>query len=109
MTRQATPTGRYNPIGKNWRRRKVVALWKQQDGACHWCKRQTRLHDHPLYKRSTGALSGLAATLDHLYSKLHPLYGVSVNHERYVMACSTCNGKRCKAEHTALNEGRAIA
>jgi hypothetical protein len=76
----------------------VKALWTQQEGACHWCKRQTRLHDHPLYKRSTGALSGLAATLDHLYSKLHPLRHKSVDHSKYVMACSTCNGRRSKEE-----------
>lgn len=89
---------KYNPIGKDWRRRLVLSLYETQDGKCHWCKRQTYRHDHPQYRRSTGALSGLAATLDHLYSKLHPLRHVPVNHSKYVMACSTCNGKRSTAE-----------
>ena len=96
---------RYSRIGSDWRRRKVVSLHERQGGACHWCKRQTKLHDHPTYKRSTGGLSGLAATLDHLYSRLHPLYGVSVDHERYVMACSTCNLKRSHDECVAQTKG----
>lgn len=83
-----------------YNRARMLALYEQQGGLCHWCQQPCRLPDHPQYRRSTGALSGKAATLDHMYSRLNPQrwYGPPTVGPRHVMACSTCNGKRSKAE-----------
>ena len=80
-----------------WRRRKKLELFNAQGGLCHWCKQACRMPDHPMYWRSTGALSGKAATIDHLYSRLDPRRN-KMRGPQYVMACSTCNGKRSKKE-----------
>lgn len=74
------------------KRGKVERLWSDQLGLCRWCGRETYLHDHPKrFRPITGALSGKAATLDHLYTKFNPLRTAKINGVRYVMACSTCN------------------
>lgn len=89
----------------SWARRRV-ALWLAQGGKCFWCARATLLPGHDGYFRTKqGALSGYAATVDHIYSKLHPLrYQFQASHDMpYVMACSTCNNKRSKAECQQLH------
>lgn len=80
-----------------WKRKKRQELWDKQGGLCHWCKQPTMLPEHPQYFRSTGALSGKAATIDHLYSKLDPRRN-KTRGPQYVMSCCTCNGQRSKKE-----------
>lgn len=78
-------------------RRRTDELFKAQGGLCHWCGELCRTRDDPLYFRITGALSGKAATLDHLYSRFHKLrkkQGI----QKFVMSCATCNGQRSHLE-----------
>lgn len=90
--------------GRKWESRLRAALWVEQEAKCHWCSRETLLPFQVGYRRGSGSLSGKAATLDHLYSRLHPLYRKPVDHERYVMACNTCNGQRSKRECVAQHQ-----
>ena len=75
-------------------------LWVAQRGLCWWCKCPTVL---PPYepKRAKGSVKPNEATLDHLYSRLHPLREVKTGDRRYVMACWACNQRRGQEEHTA--------
>lgn len=68
-------------------------LWHAQGGLCAWCKRQTQLVEGEHNGKRT---SGLAATIDHLYSRLDERR--YTQRQRHVMACSTCNGRRSKLE-----------
>jgi hypothetical protein len=78
--------------------RKVRKLWEEQRGLCHWCGKECYLHDDPRrFRPKTGTLSGKAATLDHLYAIGDPRRRLTGGKQkRFVMACSTCNGKRGK-------------
>jgi hypothetical protein len=76
-------------------RRRVWRLWEAQLGLCRWCGQETYLHGDPRrYRPKTQALSGKAATLDHLHPKGDPRRYERRNYLRWVMACSTCNGSR---------------
>jgi len=83
---------------KTSKARWIASLWLKQHGLCYWCAKPACLPNDPRYLRSTGALSGKAATIDHLFSRHHPL---RARHE-HVMACSTCNGMRSRVECLTL-------
>lgn len=76
----------------------MLRLWKDQRGLCHWCGMLTLLPDQLGYLGSKGNPSARAATLDHLYSRLHPFRHDHTVTPRHVMACSKCNGRRSKVE-----------
>ena len=87
-----------------WKRRKVLSMHAAQSGLCHWCRKLCFLPGEACYLRpNNGKLGGKAATLDHLYSRLNPLRHQKVEGPRHVMACSTCNNQRARAEMIRLN------
>lgn len=86
--------------------RRKADLWIEQEGLCYWCKKPTLLPFMQGYWRKTGAISGKAATIDHLYSRHHEKRFARNVGPRLVMACSTCNGARSKDEclrHNGVN------
>lgn len=76
----------------------MLRLWEEQSGLCHWCRLATIRPDQPGYFRSTGGLVARAATIDHVFSRLHPLRNLPGTGKQLVMACSKCNGRRSKVE-----------
>ncbi|MDY0074173.1 MAG: hypothetical protein RBR77_16190 [Thauera sp.] len=86
--------------------RHLKRLW-QADQRCHWCRQVTRLPPSPLYG-SAGITADRClplATVDHLYSRLHPLRdldGPSTAHT--VLACKACNAARCRQENLLFRD-----
>jgi hypothetical protein len=83
---------------------RTIRRWIKQDGLCWWCGDPTILYgDRGYYKPNgrAGRLSAKAATLDHLFSRLHPLRDKPTIGQKYVMACNSCNSKRSKEECNA--------
>lgn len=86
-------------------------LWTAQGGLCFWCGVLTLRSDQDGYylkDKKHPKLDRRAATLDHLYSKLHPYRSRPVKGPRHVMACHACNGKRSKEECEAKNRGEPM-
>lgn len=98
-------------LGTKWQSRKRNELWVEQEGSCYWCHKMTLMPWDLGYYRTTGSISGKAATLDHMHGKLSGRRSKSIDPDGLVMACSTCNGKRNKKEtldanlRTAFNGG----
>lgn len=92
----------YEKYVVNKNARKKIMLYVLQGGLCHWCGKKTLLPDEAGYLKPSGGVSGKAATLDHLHSRLDPkrVEKLEDGSHRYVMACSTCNGKRSLVECT---------
>lgn len=93
---------------REYARRRLRALYAEQRGCCYWCPAACLLPEDAGYYRSSkrkqpnSRLSGRAATLDHLYSRLHPLRTRKGIRKRLVMACFTCNHKRAAVEQAVL-------
>jgi hypothetical protein len=84
------------PYG-TWKARRIMRLWKEQNGLCYWCKRLTYAPDDPQrFSKTPNKVKRLGATIDHLYSRLNPLRHTRA--QRWVMACSSCNAKRAQEE-----------
>ena len=64
------------------------------DPHCFWCGKLTVLSDTTRLKHDT-------ATVDHLYSRLHPERQRG-QRSRTVLACNQCNAARCHAESRGL-------
>ena len=61
---------------------------------CHWCGRPLQL-----IERNGGVARGDAATIDHVYSRLHPDRVTPCHNEkRRVLACYKCNNERSREE-----------
>lgn len=93
-------------LTSNYSSKRTILLYIAQNGACYWCGIGCFLRGDPGYfstRKNGVTLTGRAATLDHIYSKLHPYRYRKVNGSRYVMACNTCNGKRSKEECSAVS------
>lgn len=93
-------------LTSNYTSRRTILLYIAQNGACYWCGIGCFLRADPGYfstRKAGRTLSGRAATLDHIYSRLHPYRTRAVKGPRYVMACNTCNGKRSKQECEAVS------
>ncbi len=63
--------------------------WFAEKPFCHWCGKRLRLVELP----NGGAMPEDAATIDHLYSRLHPQRHLSGGRRR-VLACSKCKHDR---------------
>lgn len=93
---------------REYTRRRLRTLYAEQAGACAWCLAACLLPEDAGYYRSSkqkqpnSRLSGKAATLDHLYSRLHPLRSRKGIRKRLVMACFTCNHQRAAVEQAVL-------
>lgn len=92
--------------GADKRKRRRAALWKEQDGLCHWCKCQMihwndRTNDPG--KRTPEARLRWA-TIDHLRSRHNPHRndGNPNFEQRWVLACWKCNNDRGRAEVMAI-------
>lgn len=93
-------------LTSNYSSKRTILLYIAQNGACYWCGIGCFLRGDPGFfsTRKNGiTLSGRAATLDHIYSKLHPYRYRKIKGPRFVMACNTCNGKRSKEECSAVS------
>lgn len=83
-------------LGNSRLGRRKVRLWLS-DPRCHWCGRVTVLASLIGKRRQFAEL----ATIDHLYSRLHPLRSAPKRHpreERTVIACHECNLRRSQRE-----------
>jgi hypothetical protein len=61
---------------------------------CFWCGKLMRLVELP----RGGPMPSDAATIDHLYSRLHPRRLMFSGEPRRVLACSKCNNDRSREE-----------
>lgn len=71
---------------------------------CHYCGRPTILPEHtnpPVTKQRVKVPHNMA-TVDHLFSRYHPLRRIHKGEKRYVLACNWCNGRRAKKEEKEL-------
>lgn len=99
---------------REYARRKLRTLHAEQLGCCYWCGALCLLPEDAGYYRSdkkkqpNSRLSGKAATIDHLYSRLHPLRSRKGIRKRLVMACNTCNHKRAAVEQAVLLRDGAL-
>lgn len=76
--------------------RRRVECWWQQAGLCWWCREETVL----LKMKPFARLPANTATLEHLYSRWHPLRQTkpAPGERRVVMACHRCNNDRGRHE-----------
>src|ERR1700682_86661 len=95
-----------NYTSTTWESKRRAKLWIKQEGLCNWCHRETLMPWDPGYFRKNGALSGKAATLDHLHSRLSGHRSKSYQLDEFIMACATCNFKRNREEVNRLNRER---
>lgn len=97
---------------REYKRRKLRELYAEQMGCCAWCLENCLLPEHAGYYKGKGdpgtSLSGKAATIDHLYSRMHPLRRKVGIRKRLVMACSTCNRKRAAVEQAIMLRDGAL-
>jgi hypothetical protein len=88
------------------RRRIIRHMFAEQKGRCHWCNGQMLLIFRDWKNRKPPAN---LATLEHLYSRWHPLYKQMLHQrieKKCVIACLNCNNKRGAIEQrTALTMG----
>lgn len=71
------------------KKRQRERLFCEQQGRCYWCGRPMVMPIHEPGK----AHPPNAATIEHLFSKLHPDRG-KVRGQTHVLACWECNFKR---------------
>lgn len=83
------------PSSRAIRRRK---LWLANP-RCHWCGTETRLPEVP----NQGGIVKVVATIDHLYSRYHPL--PAADREMHtVLACVPCNAMRARRENLVFRD-----
>jgi hypothetical protein len=96
------------PSNKRLRRR-LQRLW-EEDPHCHWCGKLTYMVLYPpgeefMLKKQTSQM----ATIDHIYSRLHPKRLEAPRGERHedlsrtVLACFQCNQERSRREQAELS------
>ena len=73
-------------------------LWFS-DPFCHWCGTETRLPEVP----NKGGIVMLVATLDHLYSRYHPIPPAD-RELQTVLSCLPCNALRARRENLIFRD-----
>lgn len=94
------------------RAKRILNLWHHAAGLCFWCRTETVKPNEPGYwlNANLTRLGARAATIDHLYSKIHPLRNAKVIGRKVVLACSACNMRRCQVElHIQNRDGELEA
>lgn len=91
--------------GSRYKRNRILRLCRLQDDLCYWCYRICLKPEEPGYwkNESRTKVSGRSATLDHLYSRMHPLRNSKGQEPKVVMACDTCNRRRGAVEVSVLS------
>lgn len=100
--------------GQGYKRKRRRALFRKQQGKCHWCGGEMVLPD--VYP-TRGKMPRNLCTVDHLRSRFHPARNEPANGtQRWVAACWQCNNDRCQAEQAAMpiqvlreKSGRGVA
>jgi len=83
----------------DWKRkRRRAALWRQQQGKCHWCG-EAMMHWNDWYAQHRDAKGGWQpprlATIDHLRDRFDPTRQIPARgSQRLVLACRQCNHQR---------------